>query len=762
MDRRAQVLAVMALFAIGAACLALLWLGAGGQLPGGTIAVPGTMLAEQHPVEIPLLAPLLVSLGLMAGSTLLVEACLRSHSPPPRLVLAGIGLAGASLAALVLQGVGLYDVLTTLSGKPDPIVTAVPRAAGVAALIAAVALALLPLSIARRHRTLTLVLAAAPFTLPLVPFASSLNQSLPVSVVAQALAPDFPPTLSALAWVAAPIHAFAVLVGLAFVPLGLWQAVVWARASAREAGYRLGGATRRWPALLAGLAAAKLAWLLLGFGGLLPIALGGRSPAWESLRAEGAFAWAYGAGLLIVAALVAPAQRRRPISDRRAERAARWTVAFFWSFFACAIVLATLLPIAQLLLPDDTAVQAAVAGAFDFLLDHAAFVEGVVMIGALLVGLVLLARGRRPSAAVFLVVAGAWTLPRAIAVISDLAPPELAILKGLPLLDAPGLQLMDLLVTGAILAIALAATLRPQRFASGPVLALALAVSTLLAHGGTLLPLGAGTLFFAVALVFPVAYELSLDSEALNRLPRQRAAAVLGALGLRAAVLALVAVAASVSLATLLGSEDDDFAKLVFALPISVIIVVAAAQASNRPAGLDTAGDAGPHVPSPRRALAAALAGLIVVGVSAAVLRPLDGPLAPFYPTPADQFASFDAERGRLGNELGVALSDDAAQVGDRLLEQAAGSARWLTAHPPARCFATAWEAQADFVATLRRWALLLRAADQLIDGAATATGPERDEVSRQLESVSTQLQADVLASDTQAAEAAEACRGPG
>lgn len=791
LDIRARALAALALLLLALACLTVVWVGAGWSLPGGTVAVPGSMLAEPAPVEIPLVAPVLVCLGLAVGAALLVESALRSRRPSPRLVLAGIGLVGAALAAMTLQGVGQYDAFAQIGGAPDAIYSTLPRATGVAALACAIAIAVLPLGWARRFPTLTLALAAAPFALPLLPLALNVTRSLPVSPVAEALYPQFPATISGVAWVAGPIHSFATIVAFALIPLGLWQAVTWARASARQVGLNVGVAVERWPPLVVGIGAAKLGWLVLGWTGLLPLALGGASPAWSALREDGPVAWFYGIGLLVVGAAALPYLGRRPISDRRAERAARWTVALFWSFFAAAVLLIVLLPLAQLVTPDDAAVNDLAGSAFAFVLERATFVGAVVTVAALAVGLAWLARGQRTSAAVFLVVLGAWTLPRAVGVIADEAPPELAALSGLPVIDAPTLPLIDLLVTVAVLLVALGGATRKLPAVDPPVLVLALVVSTLLAHGGALTPVGAGVLFFALALVFPVAYELSFDSEGLNRLHRERAAAVLRALGIRAAVLALVAVAVSVDLAALFGSGRDEFAKVLFALPLSVIIVVVAGQSMlRRPARAQAAAvpettasapeatAAAPeatapapeatavpvavravraHHPTPRAALVAVVAGLLMVAVPALALRPLDPAFAGLYPSDADHFAAFAAERQRFSLGLET-IAPDTPRAGDEVLAQAALAADWLAERSPPACLGRAWEAQQTVVGKVRELGLLLRAFDHLLAGTAQATAEELAEIGRRLEVVGGEMQQAGAHADAAAAAAEEAC----
>ena len=767
LDNRARVLAVLALVVIVLAGATIVLVGADQPLPGGAVAVPGTMLAEPVPVRIPLVAPLLVGGGLAVGAMLLVEAALRSRRPHPRLVLVAVGLGGAALAATTLNGVGQYDILTESAGTPDPFYTAVPRVAGAAALACALLVAVVPLRWALRWRVPTLLLAALPFSLPLVPLATNIGRDLPISVMGQAMFPQFPETLSGVAWVTGPLQVFATVVGLALIPLGLWQAVTWARASARQAGLRVGAAARRWPALVAGLAAAKLTWLLIGLAGVLPVALGGRSPAWSAIRVDGAFAWAYGLGLLLLAGLAVPYLRRRPIGDRRAERSARWTIFLFWSLFAAAVLLVVLVPLAQLALPDDSAVNAFAGSALDFLLERATFVGALVVIGALVVGVIWLVRRRRTSAAVFLVVLGAWTLPRAISVLSVEAPPELAALAALPQLDAPGLQTMDLLLTAAVLLVALGAISGRLPAASPTVLALALVVSTLLAHGGSLLPIGAGVLLFAVALVFPVAYELTLDSEDLNRTARHRAAGVLRALGLRAAILALVAVAVSIDLTALLGSGRDEFAKLLFALPLSVIIVVVAAQAQAQAGGpADAAADpaaepppeTGPRRPRPASVLAAVAVGVLVVVGAAVAMRPLDSALGALYPTDAEHLAVFIAERERTGLAVGRLLGGSETEVGEALLADSATASAWLAERQPPACLEPAWQAHRAFLVKLRELALVIRAVEHIIGDQAAATGAERDLLVERLGIVNAEAVAAAQEADRTASAARGAC----
>lgn len=783
-----RLIGIAAVVVIAACCMVAILGGMGVALPGGSVAVPGGLLAEPTPVAVPLAAAVLTCLGLAVASMALVAAAVGAEQRYARLTLVVVGILGASLGAATLGAVGLLDSLAASTGATERNLGTAARVAGLGAVAAATAIIVIPPRWARRHPGGSTILAAMPFVLPLVAVLVAAGAENPVTPLGQALYPSFPPTVSGAAAIVGPIHVYSTSVAFLLVPLGLWQAVTWARASGRQIGARVGRRASRLAWLLMALVGAKLTWLALGYGGLLPAMLGGRSAAWPEVRADGVVAWAY-AAVLVGLALWALLRRSRKavISEGPAERAAGLTVALFWSAQALVVGLLILLPILQLVwrepvapVPDDVSLTACILDWFPsggpaavtcldtWLLQRVPFVQAAVLIAALVLGVTWLVRGRRTSAALFLAVLGAWALPRSLNILSELTPPELPALAAIPSIDAPGLATMDALVTLAVGAMALAWHLGRQRVAPPSILALALVVSSLLAHGDTLLPTGLGLAFFAAALAFPVIYELTLDSEGLNADRADRSIRVLRALGIRSAVMTLVAVAIAVNVTALAESSNDDLARLLFALPFSVIVVAAAmrsgpADTVHVPA---TAGQAveGPDIPggTPRSAVlrtsAAGLAGVAAVLLLSGVTGVAQPAVEGAYPSPADHLERFVAETERIGAAFVTITSDPTAgDLGAELIALAASARDRLSVDSPHACFAPAWAALGSFVLDLREMGLLIRAVDEPGEG---ATADDLRQLGERLPLVEERLYASGGAIGPAIQEAREACRG--
>ncbi len=256
-----RLVGTAAVVVIAACCLVVILGGMGVALPGGSVAVPGQVLAEPAPVTVPLAAAALTCLGLAVASMALVSAALGTEQRYARLTLLLIGLLGASLGAATLGAVGLLDSMAASTGATERNLGTVAGGAGLGAVVAAAALMVIPLRWARRHVRASTIVSAVPFVLPLSAVLIASGTESPVTPLGQALYPSFPPTLSGAAAIVGPIHAYSTSVAFLLVPLGLWQAVTWAHASARQIGARVEGRVRRLAWLLIALVGAKLTWL---------------------------------------------------------------------------------------------------------------------------------------------------------------------------------------------------------------------------------------------------------------------------------------------------------------------------------------------------------------------------------------------------------------------------------------------------------------------------------------------------------------------
>lgn len=593
LDRPSRALAWLAMAAGAGAALVILASGAGVALPLGADLAPGPPFAEHdHPVAVPRLVVLLLLGGLAVGAAALASAVPGRARPYRWATAALLGLAGAAVGAQLVKSADLILIVEGIAPPGTVEVSTVARAAGWLAIAAAssafLALGASPSSL----RWLASGLAAGPYLLALAVYAASgLGASAALTPEAQAADPSFPPVLTAQALAAIPGLLVASDVQLPLVALGYWQAVAWARATRRDIGLRAGRLARRWPELLGLLVGLKLAWLALGYLGLPGLtALGLDAPAWAESRADGPLEWGLALALAALAGWWLASARRFPVTER-GFGAATWLLAGGFSAWFVVGSLLVLVGRAAQVVPEPRIIET-IASLVGTITENGPLSQVFTFALAGLVGLALLRRGDR-SPALFLLVAAAWAAPRAVTLTREL-------IIGETVASSVGhveLATLDTAVTLVIAVLAAAWERGRQTAADLQALTLVLVVSTLLAHGGTLVPAGWSAGLFYLALVFPLAYGLLFDSEALNAPGADRSARgarVLRSLGLQAAVLALVATAVAMGWSAPGSSLADEAGKLLFAVPFTVLLVAAAISASD-----GRSGDAAQPTPAP-------------------------------------------------------------------------------------------------------------------------------------------------------------------
>ena len=567
LERPSRGLAWLALVGSVGGAAVILATGAGITLPFGADQVPGLIFAEhEHPVVVPRLVVALLLGALAVGAAALAQTF--ADRPRRYRGAAGLllGLAGLALGAQLVKSSDLIAIVETVALRGAVGASGIARLAGWLAIAAAVGTALLPLTAARRPRRLFPVLAAAPYLLAVSVYAASaLGASATLSPAMLQEYPDYPPVLTAQALAAIPGLLVASDVQLPLVALGYWQAVAWARATRRDLGLRAGRLARRWPGVLGLLVGIKLGWLALGYLGVPGLTvLGLGAPVWAESRADGPLEWAIAFLFAGLAGWWLASPRRFPVTEE-GFGTATWLLA---GGFSAWFVIGSLLT-AQLV--PDPRVTETIASAVSTITANGPLSQVVTFALAGLIGLVLLWRDDR-SRALFLLVAAAWTAPRAVTLTRQLV-------LGEPDVTPVGhldVATLDTAVTLVVALIVLAWSQGWRTAADPQALTLVLVVSTLLAHGATLIPAGWSVGLFYLALVFPIGYALLLDSQALNRPAPDRAARVVRALGLQAALLALVATAVAMGWSAPGSSLADEAGKLLFAVPFSVLLVAAA------------------------------------------------------------------------------------------------------------------------------------------------------------------------------------------
>ncbi len=545
-------------------------------LPGGYLEVPSFTGGAPEVTPWLLVAFLWVALAVLSAAAL--ELAARDDAKRPRLILVAVGLVMFTfLGDLINAGDTLlrYDTFSLVNGSLA--IWRVFAAAGWAGLAAAVVISAMPLRLLRSNRALPAALGAAPYVLGLIAFvaAGSVGYRLPGS--------DGVLRVDALA--ARPFIDNGQILSYGLVLVVFWQAATWATAGPRLIGMRFSDLTRRWQWVFWFLVVIKLATLATGY------------LAADGCHAEGAFAASLcdgPAGWLIAAAIAAVIvawvlwPRRWPIT---AERLPLVAAAIVFGFAVVDIGLLVLRPAATLAgliqiggsvdhgpFPDclgpalaggPTAMVGCATIALEPLIQYGPFATVAL---AVVGGILLLTRRRGVAAALGLplIVFGIWASPRALETFL------LTVLK-VPDADVPhlGMQLVtfDTVLTILLAVAAVAALARHQRRELPPSLTLVLVVSTLMAHGSTLIPSSWTAALFVIMLPVPLLYVLSIDAGALNDRGPGRPTAVLRFMVVGGALLILAT--AAVALNTITPGDDvfQQLATLLFLVPFAVIVV---------------------------------------------------------------------------------------------------------------------------------------------------------------------------------------------
>lgn len=706
-----SVAVVLAAF-VGTAAVALAF-GIAGATPGGLIAVPGRFSGDVSPYSVPA-GPVVVALGTLAALSAAFAIWAARQSPLlARLTLGAIAVVSLSFwGRLVSEESNLQQLSDAgFAGARD--VAPIFRILAAIAVAAALALPVVPTRLLRA-RGFAGWLAAAPgfLVIVLVVITAGLVDDIPSGVPALATFPSRV-TLGPALVASIVSNNLVYLAPLFLVPFVLWQTAVWARFGRRDLALRLGRRADAKAWLLPALLTGKLTWLVLGYLDRLPPALGGTSAVWGRSTDDGPLAWLVAFALVMVAGAWLGRRTAVSVSERGFVSAALGVVG---GMSSATLVAAALLVLAgaALLIPASapaTSLMASVAVAGD-LLQWAPF---ATIAGAVVAGVILVRRPRLRSIGLFLLVFGAWGVPRAIDVAPTLADPK-----------APGLALLsiepatfDALLTVVLAVLAIGWWTGRQRGARPESITLALVVSTLLVHTSTLAPSGTGPLGLYLGLLAPPLYSLFFDSRELNRPSADRANRVLLVLATAVALLAIVVDG------LVLGAKSsgiDVFAQLLFGLPFGAMLVAATISARRR-----AERPAHPTSSSRRAALAGAGGGVLGMAALALVSVPLTGlglwadvrpPIAPSpastataaplpsptpVPTPSDLelLAAFVAGAharssgdtvlvARLNPALEQAIGGDAAALRSVAADiQSTGQSdiAWTSAQPGAACF---------------------------------------------------------------------------
>jgi len=760
--------ALAALGLVIVASLAILAAALGIPLPGGTLLLPGRLVGEATPVPVPNLAVAGFLLGLAPASVTLVAAALvvpRRSTRAVILAVAGVNLSmGASALAQLPLATAVADV--------DPLA---PWAIGVGcggAVAASLVLGLggllpPPDGLARSRDLLVTALAAVPGILLAMTYLLGLAGSTAIPTPRPPGMEAFPDVLHVgSAAIAAPLYgALARILPLVLAPIVLWEAATWARASRAEIAAPVVRRVDLVPWVLVALVTAKVGWLAAGYLGRLPESLGGAASAWATSAGRGILAWLIGAAFAAGAAAWLAQRGSSRIDERGIRPGMRFVVGGFTAGSviggACVVAAGILL-----LLPVPGPFEATVrlgGLAADLILP----LQVATVPAALVVGLVLLRRGQVATGG-FLTVAGAWMTPRALFVVADaigLVPPGAANPLGVDLVTFD--TLLTLVVAG--LAVALIAGRRTGADAGS--LALVLAVSTLMAHGGTLVPPAVASVLVLAAVLFPPLRELVFGSRELNEPTHVRPARVLGSLGRQGAALLVIAGTRTVVPASGEGGVEQ-LGQLLFGPPYAALLVAAVVTTRRRRPGAIEVAEGALIVPEPgavaaetrpgasigpipsaerTRPMARPALGLLVgiaglagtVALAGLVVDPLIG--RAWEPTPApgsvasaapstdpagsppgasaadevamlralvpEVNARMTALQGLVTERVGGASEAELAAAGDALAAAAADNLEWLLGQPVRPCFAPYRDAVARHLAAYRDFGAAVAAA---------------------------------------------------
>ena len=725
-----RILATLALIAIAIACVLVVGSSLGFVLPGRVIQVPGRLLAADAPIAVPAALAVIGCIGMAIGGAAVAAGAAGRGRSGGRLFIV-VALALAALGGLLLSTEGAVEFHAGLVVPARPAVLPLMQLTSLFAFIGALVIAVAPFVASRFVRAAAPLLAAVPFLLLAAAIVIAGDATATLSPWVQAQSLDYPSTLDLNATIVPPVLFVISSAAALLALLAIWQASEFSKAAARTVGTALAVSSTRWTGLLAGLLAAKLAWIAAGLLDRLPPVLGGASGLWDEIRSDDAFAWGF-ATLVVIVALAWLLRDRRRISEDRARSAAGRAVLVF----AMASFIVTVLPLAVAAtagadpparpeIPGDVLVGDcfrtwAPYGASALLsclgLSLAAW-QGVwwfgVVVGALISGLWILRRAPNHGGGVFLTALGVWALPRALDGIGALHPRELSLLDGFPAIDAPQPATLDVIVTIAVAVLAVALwTGRQRRLDSGSLIVI-LVVSTLLIDGSAVAPSAPGAVLVALALIFPVAYELAFDSGATNRPRTDRAAALLQAVGLRTLALTALAMLLIVDIARLQESLQAQLGFIIFAIPLAATIVastvrrrIAAArrEIAAEPSDPERAGD-----PGIRSLTLGGSAGIAVVLALAAVGWAFQPGLSGLYPTPAERVAELRARFDAL--EATIQTSDVTDPATPAALQQRWSDERdWIADHPAPECATPAWQGWQALVSDIRNAGIVIAA----------------------------------------------------
>lgn len=500
-----RLLVIAALAACALASGLIMVLGEGWSLPGGRQPLAGTSIPR-------LVIPFSV-LALAAAGASLAAAASRRSGLWRAITLAGVALFGASVAAVVVGSSRQVDL------RHPPML---PFVLGWVGVVVALAVPVAGFLVPRRLWWVVPSLAATPFLLALVVYVAWRGPTL------------HPPGFD-VAFQPRDVLGFQLvsLIGtleIGFVLLGLWLALASA-AAARDLGAGLIRVLRPFPVVVGVVLIGKLAWLALGYAEVLPGPVGGSSAIWTSSRKNGPIAWVLAAFLAGAAAWWLVRRGRSEVPER-GLRGPSWAIAAGLSF-ALALLAATFLAVlVATVWSSNGPIRWFSSFANALIRGNAPFWSVVGTVGVSVVGGLVLLRvsrsdGRYRAAALLLMVFAAWTLPRAINLTWRLLNDGKAPFRSIDPTT------FDTAVSVALAALAVLWWLGVQRVIEPGTLLFVLAVSTLLAHPGVILPPGwkRGVLFY-LALVFPVAYQFLADAESLNAPGEGREARVLSVVGL--------------------------------------------------------------------------------------------------------------------------------------------------------------------------------------------------------------------------------------
>ncbi|HYO43996.1 MAG TPA: hypothetical protein VES19_12425 [Candidatus Limnocylindrales bacterium] len=591
-----RVSAVVALGLVLVACLAILAAALSVPLPGGIHLVPGTLVGEDAPVSVSNLAVAGFLVGLAPASAVLVASALvipRRSSRAVVLAVAGVTL---SIGAPVLAQLPLAWAIAAADPRGPWLVAAGGGGAVAASLLLALGGVLLPGDgLTRPASRLVVLLAAAPGVLLAATYLLGLLGSASMPSPRPSGMETFPDVVHIAATaVAGPLYgALARLLPLVLAPIVLWEAATWARASRAELAAPIVRRVDGLPWLLVGLVVAKLGWLALGYAGQLPASIGGEAEAWGVSAAKGPLAWLI-AGAFATGAAVWLMHRSSPAIVERDVRPGMWFVVGGFSAGSvvggACVVLAGIL----LLLPVEGPFLATIRLG-SLAADLIAPVQVATVPAALLAGLVLLRRGHA-SPGGFLAIAGAWMAPRALFVVAEatgLVPPGAANPLGVDLAT------LDTLITVAVAALAAVLVAGHRTGADAGTLALVLAVSTLMAHGATLVPTAVVPVLVLAAVLFPPFRELVFGSHELNKPSPVRPARVLGSLGRLGAVLLVVAGTRTIVGNPEQGGAMGQLGQLLFGPPYAALLVAAVITVRRRRPGAIEVAEGALVVPEP-------------------------------------------------------------------------------------------------------------------------------------------------------------------